>query len=35
VLENLHELQVELEAGSVVVFTDDRARVRRLPLPPK
>jgi predicted nuclease of predicted toxin-antitoxin system len=34
VLENLVELQVELEAGSVVVFTDDRARVRRLPLPP-
>ncbi len=35
VLENLDELQVELEAGSVVVFTDDRARVRRLPLPPR
>lgn len=35
VLENLVELQVDLEAGSVVVFTDDRARVRRLPLPPK
>jgi predicted nuclease of predicted toxin-antitoxin system len=33
-LENLDELQAELEAGSVVVFTDDRARVRRLPLPP-
>ena len=35
VLENLDALQVELEAGSVVVFTDDRARVRRLPLPPR
>lgn len=34
ILENLADLEDELIAGSIVVFTDDRVRVRRLPLPP-
>lgn len=34
ILENVEELRSELESGSVVVFTDDRIRIRRLPLPP-
>jgi predicted nuclease of predicted toxin-antitoxin system len=31
-LENLAEVAEDLEAGAIVVFTDDSIRIRRLPL---
>ncbi len=32
ILDHLDDLAVDLDAGAVVVITDDRIRVRRLPL---
>ena len=31
-LENLETVSDDLEAGSIVVFTDDRIRIRKLPI---